>query len=306
MDPNVAFPAEFFPYYREAEEEFYVPWALTAAIHYVQTDFASSGNFFNGYSDAFDLPDMIWYSNRISREEYFRVKNGGAAGDDEDDKYIPIEPYRSNIGDIIFTVANYLKEVNYFNDKELDAALTGITSSNKKNEDIKRYFWLFGSLFGRPGWPVPDSYGVDCITAFFGVRNDPFGGGGTEDHSGVDIAAPEGEAVYAFADGVVVDVIENAGDYGTLIVIEHPNYIRKDGVKQTIRTYYAHSQRLFVTWDDKVVGGQKIAEVGMLGRSTGFHLHFEVRMKPNIFSGWQPVDPMLYLLPPETMPEGGP
>lgn len=291
MDPAAAFPAEFFYLYREAEQEFFLPWALLAAIHYIQTDYASSGGLLNGYSDAFNLPDNIWYTYMTSRDEYFRQKNGGT----ED----PYYPNRSYVGDIVFTVATYMEDVNYMDDAELTEKLNGITNDSKKSEDIKFYFWLFSRLYGRPGWPLPDEYGVEYITSEFGSREDPFGGGSTEDHSGVDIAAPEGEAIYAFADGEVVSVSEDAGDYGTLIIIEHPLYTRKDGEVKTIRTYYAHSQRLFVKEGQKVVGGQKIAEVGMIGRATGYHLHFEVRIKPSIFSGWQPVDPMLYLIPPE-------
>lgn len=295
LDPEIAFPQEFFYLYREADQEFRAPWALIAGTHYIQTDFASSGNLLNGYTDAFNLPNNIWYRYQISKREYWRIKNG-ANEDDED--YEPIPPIRSRIDDIIYTIGNYFESVNIANDRELNVKINVITDDRKKTEDIKFYYWLFDKMYGRPGWPVDDYYDTTFITSEFGNRKNPTGEG-SDFHTGIDIAPPEGESIFAFADGKVISANENAGNYGTLIILEHKNYKRKDGKIETIRTYYAHSRRLFVENGQKVVGGQKIAEIGNEGRSTGPHLHFEVRIKPGIFSSWEPVEPRDYLITPE-------
>lgn len=293
MDPEIVFNQDFFTYYREADQEFGVSWALIAGGHYIQTDFASSGNLFNGYRDAFDLPNHIWNNYRISCREYWRVKNGE---DQDDEDYEPIPPIRSRSDDIVYTLAVYLQD--YKNETELKAKLNVITDDQKKVEDILFYYWLFDKMYGRPGWPVPDDYGLAFVTSVYGERPDPFGEG-SDFHTGIDIAPPEGEAVFSFADGRVISVNENAGNYGSLLIIEHRNYYKKDGTTETIRTYYAHSRRIFVSEGQQVVGGQKVAEIGNEGRSTGPHLHFEVRIRPSIFSAWEHAEPMDYLIPPE-------
>lgn len=126
-------------------------------------------------------------------------------------------------------------------------------------------------------WPVPDSY---RITSHFGVRKDPFTGQQRR-HAGIDIGAPTGTDIVAAASGVVT-VAEYHRSYGNVIIIEHGN---------NIRTLYAHIRHggIMVKPGQHVERGQKIAEVGSTGRSTGPHLHFEVHE-----NGVQ-VDPMKYL-----------
>ena len=105
------------------------------------------------------------------------------------------------------------------------------------------------------------------VSSVFGPRSDPFGRGSAF-HHGIDFAAPRGAAVLAAADGVVVKA-RYQSDYGRVIEIEH-------GSGRT--TLYAHSQKLLVQKGDRVRTGQQIATVGSTGRSTGPHLHFEVRI----------------------------
>ena len=104
------------------------------------------------------------------------------------------------------------------------------------------------------------------ITSHFGVRNDPFGKGERK-HTGVDIAAPAGTPVKAMAAGTVV-FSGPAGGYGNLIAIDHGN---------GMTTRYAHNRALLASIGERVTVGQEIAQVGSTGRSTGPHLHFEVR-----------------------------
>lgn len=110
-------------------------------------------------------------------------------------------------------------------------------------------------------WPLPGP-----ISSNFGWRKDPFTGKKAW-HSGVDIAGKTGDSVAAAWDGKVIFSGEKKG-YGKLVVLEHPN---------GWRSYYGHNSKLEVKVGETITAGRKIAEVGSTGRSTGPHLHFEVR-----------------------------
>jgi len=102
----------------------------------------------------------------------------------------------------------------------------------------------------------------------FGWRIDPFTGRSAL-HTGIDYQSPAGTAILAAAGGVVVTQ-EFRPDYGNMIEVDHG----KDLI-----TRYAHASRTFVKKGDLIKRGQKIAEVGSTGRSTGPHLHFEVLVR---------------------------
>jgi murein DD-endopeptidase MepM/ murein hydrolase activator NlpD len=102
----------------------------------------------------------------------------------------------------------------------------------------------------------------------YGWRVDPFTGERAM-HEGVDIVAPIGTKIRAAAAGVVVST-ERHPQYGNLVEIDHG----KD-----LTTRYAHSSRILVKVGQLVKRGQPVAEVGTTGRSTGPHLHFEVRIR---------------------------
>jgi murein DD-endopeptidase MepM/ murein hydrolase activator NlpD len=104
-------------------------------------------------------------------------------------------------------------------------------------------------------------------TSNFGYRLDPFNGHQTF-HEGVDFAAESGTPINAAASGKVI-YAETHPAYGKAIDIDHGN---------GLVTRYAHSSELLVKEGDLVVRGQRIAKVGSTGRSTGPHLHFEVRL----------------------------
>ena len=99
----------------------------------------------------------------------------------------------------------------------------------------------------------------------FGWRIDPFTGQSAL-HTGLDFPAGAGTPIHAAANGVVV-VQEHHPQYGNMLEVEHGN---------GFTTRYAHASRVLVKKGDLVKRGQKIAEVGNTGRSTGPHLHFEV------------------------------
>ncbi len=102
----------------------------------------------------------------------------------------------------------------------------------------------------------------------FGRRVDPFTGQWAM-HEGIDFLADLGSPIAAAADGVVVFAGFHP-QYGYMVDIDHGN---------DLVTRYAHSSKLFVKDGDIVQRGRKIAEVGSTGRSTGPHLHFEVRFR---------------------------
>ncbi len=122
-------------------------------------------------------------------------------------------------------------------------------------------------------WPV-DGH----ITGSFGERIDPFNGEGAF-HSGIDIASTYGSPVIAPADGVVTFAGPDAG-YGRMVEISHG---------QGIKTRFAHLSGFTVVPGEQVHRGETIAYVGDSGRSTGPHLHYEVRINDT------PVNPYKYL-----------
>lgn len=115
----------------------------------------------------------------------------------------------------------------------------------------------------------------------FGYRIDPFTGQ-VKMHEGLDIAAPRGTPIISPGDGTVKFAGERHG-FGLTLVINHG---------YGFNTLYAHCQRLNVEEGDKVERGDVIAFVGNTGKSTGPHLHYEVR----VFQ--KPVNPALYILTP--------
>ena len=122
-------------------------------------------------------------------------------------------------------------------------------------------------------WPVEGP-----VTGSFGERIDPFNGEGAF-HTGVDISAPYGQAVIAPADGAVAFAGESGG-YGRLVILEHG---------QGISTRYGHLASFAVAEGQRVRRGDVIGYVGRSGRSTGPHLHYEVRIQD------VPVNPHKYL-----------
>lgn len=106
------------------------------------------------------------------------------------------------------------------------------------------------------------------LSSGFGYRRDPVYGS-TRFHAGLDFSADTGTPVYATADGVISDA-DWASGYGNKIDIDHGyNYL----------TRYAHLSKIDVKKGEKISRGQKIGEVGSTGKSTGPHLHYEVRFK---------------------------
>jgi murein DD-endopeptidase MepM/ murein hydrolase activator NlpD len=102
-------------------------------------------------------------------------------------------------------------------------------------------------------------------------------------HAGVDIAAAGGQPIYAAADGEVVHA-GRSGGYGNYSCISHGTYQGRD-----LSTCYGHQSRILVSVGQTVHRGDLIGRVGSTGASTGYHLHFEVRLNG------EPVNPLGWL-----------
>lgn len=110
------------------------------------------------------------------------------------------------------------------------------------------------------------------ITAGFGYRKNPFTNRGSEFHKGIDFGGETGMDVRATADGVVLFAGWQAG-YGKVIIISHG---------YGLTTLYGHNSKLLVQKGDKVKKAQVICKMGSTGRSTGVHVHYEVRVNGKI------------------------
>ena len=117
------------------------------------------------------------------------------------------------------------------------------------------------------------------FTSAFGVRSDPFRGRSAM-HAGIDLAGPTGTPIYATADGVVTTAGWNSGGYGNLVKIDHG---------RGIETRYGHLSSMTVQPGTRVTRGQLIGRMGSTGRSTGSHLHYEVRIDD------RPVNPIPFM-----------
>ncbi len=108
---------------------------------------------------------------------------------------------------------------------------------------------------------------ISALTSYFGYRSDPFDSSDAEFHPGIDFKGNKGDDARCTANGRVV-FAGWAGGYGNCVRIAHTN---------SYETLYGHLSRISVNVGQEVTVGQKIGEVGSTGRSTGTHLHYEIR-----------------------------
>jgi murein DD-endopeptidase MepM/ murein hydrolase activator NlpD len=120
---------------------------------------------------------------------------------------------------------------------------------------------------------------VGYFTSGFGIRRSPYGGR-EKMHEGLDIANYPGTAIRATAEGTVAFAGAKAG-YGQTVILDHG---------YGLETWYAHNRRIHVKQGQRVRRGELISQLGNSGRSTGPHLHYEVRINGT------PVDPLSYIL----------
>jgi len=158
-----------------------------------------------------------------------------------------------------------------------EMALATLTAKmGRLEEDLRAYEAILRQRGYTPTlWPVEGT-----LEGGFGGRRNPFGGSGYEFHTGQDIEAPWGAPVIAGASGKVSFVGWQNG-YGQLVIVDHGG---------GLTTRYGHLSHIDVELNQTVARAQLLGKVGSTGRSTGPHLHYEVRIND------QAVDPLPYLL----------
>lgn len=171
-----------------------------------------------------------------------------------------------------YRTADILKEISDLDIKslknranDLETNLNLLQQKAEKRAMVQRYTPTIWPLKGRIG-------------SGFGIRQDPFGAD-SESHLGLDIQGMFGTPVHAPADGVVI-FAGRKSDYGNLIIIDHGN---------GVTTRLGHLSRFRAKLGRAVTKGEVVGYVGMTGRTTGPHLHYEVRMND------RPVNPRKYL-----------
>lgn len=158
-------------------------------------------------------------------------------------------------------------------------SLPGIVSVEYKTDYLERELKSYEELLKRrttvPSiWPVTGE-----LTDGFGGRRNPFGGSSSEFHTGQDIATLWGTPVVAAAQGTVIFAGWQNG-YGQIVIIDHGN---------GLTTRYGHLSGIDVEVGRQIGRGEQLGRVGSTGRSTGPHLHYEVRLND------EPVNPRQYL-----------
>jgi murein DD-endopeptidase MepM/ murein hydrolase activator NlpD len=155
---------------------------------------------------------------------------------------------------------------------ELKKAADAANAEIKKKE--KELASQISKVVSESGFQWPLSAGYNTLSSLYGSRIHPVTGKASN-HTGIDIPAPSGTPIYAAKSGVVSVSVYGSGSswsYGNYVVISH-----SDGTS----TLYAHMSRRAVSEGQTVKQGAVIGYVGTTGRSTGNHLHFEVRVNGN-------------------------
>ena len=171
--------------------------------------------------------------------------------------------------------------------EELQATLSEMEKTGAQRADLLTVVEsrLFDQKIRKSMVPTQQPVSDASLGSSFGWRIDPFTGRSAL-HTGLDFSADPGTPILSAAGGVVVTQ-EHHPAYGNMIEIDHGN---------DLISRYAHASRVFVKKGDLIKRGQKIAEVGTTGRSTGPHLHFEV-----LVQGIQQ-DPQKFLAAGERLP----
>lgn len=189
------------------------------------------------------------------------------AGMDPDDLLRTVRKGYGGQGGPLSPIALSSKSAASVEELRANAILAGLDEMN-----------LYRLAAFKAPFSTPVTSGNVRWTSSFGRRNDPLGAG-SRMHEGTDIAGPYGTPIYATADGVVTFAGWSSG-YGRLVKVQHAF---------GIETRYGHLAQIRVDVGQKLSRGDRIGDMGNSGRSTGTHLHYEVRI------GGGAVNPMTFI-----------
>ncbi len=258
-------PMLLLPIYIQAGNE-QASWARLAAIHRVTTNFGAEEAKRIDTIGSLGFPRLLWEAYRLDG--------------DEDGKIDPDNPY-----DAIFSLANYL----HTSTLDAESALNAWFLNAGQVEMVHRKEAEYAAVLPIPGkwlWPL---LGYTAISSQYGYRVDPVTGAPSEFHAGIDIPAPRGTPVMASQSGTVLQVTRGSTGYGNHILLQHTN---------DFISLYGHLTDIAVRQGQQVHQGELIGWVGSTGKSTGPHLHFEIRVHG------QTVDPLTLVSPSKEQPLG--
>jgi murein DD-endopeptidase MepM/ murein hydrolase activator NlpD len=232
--------------------------------------------------DLSNLPELKFYRYRVKKDETFWIvlSKSGLDMDTLMSVNNLSSPFQVGQGTVLF-IPNMRGVVVQGGDRETLAKVLSesrvdieyVKSANRSENLNKEFIFvpcgrvssLERSMFLGSAFVSPIKTGR--TTSGFGTRRDPFNENRTQFHRGVDIACPIGTNIYSSRAGRVT-FAGYADGYGKLVILEH---------EHGYTTYYGHLSRLKVKEGDRVGAGQNIALSGNTGRTTGPHLHFEIR-----------------------------
>jgi murein DD-endopeptidase MepM/ murein hydrolase activator NlpD len=169
------------------------------------------------------------------------------------------------------TTAAELKKLG-INASRVSAVGGPFEAAGKADPTFKQLFTSWKKLDtlqdGAIAVPSDKPVKMGAFTSGYGVRSDPFKGSSAM-HAGIDLSGAIGTPIYATADGVITTAGYNSGGYGNLIKIDHG---------RGIETRYGHLSKMSVYAGQRIKRGEMIGRMGSTGRSTGSHLHYEVRI----------------------------
>ena len=201
------------------------------------------------------VPYYEYYAVTLDGEEKYYVPTAEVA----EQAIQQLKDKNSTNKDKLGFIKKYLTELTEFTDVETIVSELYVKPVEKKVVAI--------STAMNVGGPKID-LGISLTTPVSGIISSRFGGRASGNHTGLDIATSTGTPISAAAGGVVT-YSGTRGTYGKLIIISHGN---------GIETYYAHCNALYAEVGQTVAAGEVIAEVGSTGKSTGPHLHLEIRV----------------------------
>jgi murein DD-endopeptidase MepM/ murein hydrolase activator NlpD len=175
--------------------------------------------------------------------------------------------------------------------EEVEANKTALGVADPEFRSLHDSWGRIGTVPAKVDVSIPSINPVEVMrfSSQYGYRTDPFQGR-RKNHKGVDIPGPVGTPIYATADGVIGRAQWVSG-YGKYVEIEHGN---------AIQTRYGHLSAMNVVSGQRVRQGEIIGFMGSTGRSTGSHLHYEVRI------AGEPVNPNSFLAPVTPAPVTNP